>query len=483
MSGPRWSEVRELFESLVDEPPAIARQRLEEVRRTHPDVAGEVASLLDHHGQAGAFLAQAAVLDTGDPAFAPGTQLGAYRIEREIGHGGMGRVYLAVDTRLERRVCLKMVRGEVADTPALRDRLRTEARLAGSISHPGICAVYALEEVEGTLFVVTEFVDGHTLRVEMERQPFGRDALVTTVRELAAALDAAHRKGITHRDLKPENIMRAADGRLKILDFGLARSDGVEGSAVPHATARGVRMGTLPYMAPEQIEGLGADPRTDLFALGVIAYECATGRHPFAAATPLAMSARIIGSEPTPIDDLRPDLPPAVPLAIARCLAKSRDDRMPSAAALLAAIGDGAGPAAASAHGVGWWRIHQVVMIATYLAASMLAWAIKEWDGAAATRWAFLAIGVFAAANGIVRAHLLFTERANRLHLARQRRRTRLPLVSLDATLALLLFWDAVAIANGRPVAAVLIMALAVGIAAAALLIEPATSAAAFGER
>ena len=474
-----WAEVRHLFESLVDEDPDTARRRLEELRATTPEVVAEVTSLLEHHAQAGAFLDEPPAVGVDDDILSPGTMLGVYRIEQEIGSGGMGRVYLATDTRLDRPVSLKMVRGDLAGRPSLRARLRSEARLAASISHPGICSVHALEEVGDTLFLVTEYVEGETLRAVMERGPFSADALAATTRELTSALDAAHRKGITHRDLKPENVMRTTDGRLKILDFGLARAERGGDVATPAVTVPGAIVGTIAYMAPEQIEGQPVDARTDLFALGVILYECAAGSHPFSAPTALATSARILGTSPAPLDQLRPDLPVALASAIMWCLAKSPDERFSSAAALLAAFEGQARPTVSSTPRALWWRVHQVLVIGIYIVATISAWSIKEWDGGSATRWAFLAIGVLVAIAGITRGHLLFTERAHRHRLTDERRRTRL-VVRVDIAAAVLLFLDALTIADGRPVAAVLIMALAVGIAVAALLIEPSTSAAAF---
>jgi hypothetical protein len=476
----RWADVRELFESLVDEDPATTRERLEAIRRAAPDVAAEVEALLGHHAQVGAFLDRPPAIGIDDDILAPGTVLGVYRIEREIGSGGMGRVYLAIDTRLDRPVSLKMVRGDLAGTPGLRARLRSEARLAASISHPGICSVHALEEVGDTLFLVTEYVEGETLRVVMERGTFSADAVASTARELASALDAAHRRGITHRDLKPENIMRTADGRLKILDFGLARAERAD-EAAPVVTLPGAIVGTIAYMAPEQIEGRPVDARTDLFALGIILYECAAGRHPFSAPTALATSARILGTEPAPLAELRPDLPAALASGIMRCLAKSPDERFQSTTALLTALAGHSAPAAAVVmRSVGWWRLHQVVVIGIYVVAATAAWNIKEWDGTRPTRWAFLAIGVLVAIAGITRAHLLFTERAHQHQLANERRRSGTIVRIADIVTAVLLFLDALAIAEGRPVAAVLIMALAVGVAVATLLIEPSTTAAAF---
>jgi hypothetical protein len=476
-----WADVRDAFESLVDENPQAARGRLEALRREAPEVAAEVEALLGHHGQAGAFLDQPPAISTDDDILAPGTELGVYRIEREVGSGGMGRVYLATDTRLGRPVALKMVRGDLAERPNLRARLRSEAQLAASISHPGICSVHALEEVGDTLFLVTEYVEGETLRAVIKRGTFSADAVASTARELASALEAAHRRGITHRDLKPENIMRTTEGRLKILDFGLARAERAGDMAAPAITLPGTVVGTIPYMAPEQIEGRPVDARTDLFALGIILYECASGRHPFSASTALGTSARILETEPTWIAELRPDLPGALVSAIVRCLAKSPDERFQSATALLTALDGHSTPAVAAAmSGVGWWRIHQAVVIGLYIVVGTVAWNIKEWDGTRPTRWTFVTIGVLVAIAGITRAHLLFTERTNRQRLADERRRTGAIVRGADVVTAVLLFLDALAIAEGRPVAAVLIMALAVGVAVATLLIEPSTSAAAF---
>src|SRR5262249_20057341 len=158
-----------------------------------------------------------------DQGLAPGTTVGTYTIRRELGRGGMGRVYLATDARFGRTVALQAPAPHLIQDPAKRERLRREARAAASLSHPGVCTVYALEEIDGELYIATEFVDGHTLRREIEEgRRHARDVLPTAC-DLAVALAAAHAAGVVHRDLKPENVMRTRDGRLKILDFGLAR--------------------------------------------------------------------------------------------------------------------------------------------------------------------------------------------------------------------------------------------------------------------
>jgi hypothetical protein len=483
MNARSWVEVRALFEELIDTPPAVARERLDRVRMEDAELAAEVSSLLEHHADLGGFLEQPPVLagDDDSAVLVPGTLAGTYRIEREIGRGGMGRVYLATDTRLERRVCLKSVRPELADVPGYRERLRREARLAASITHPGICAVHVLEEIDGRLFLVTEYIEGRTLREELRQGQPSATAIDATYVELASALAAAHARGITHGDLKPENIMRAADGRLKVLDFGLARLDRAYDTQT-HGDLTAAFGGTPAYMAPEQIDGARPDPRSDVFALGVVIYECATTMHPFAGPTTLATTARIVGQEARPVEELRSDLRPQVSAAIDRSLRKSPIDRFDSAGMLLEALRADDAVVARPGQRWRWWQFHQAAILVTYLLAAVVAWQMHQWDRATATLWAFLGIGVLAAAGGTLRSHLLFTARQQRARLRTERRRARPAILTADLLLALLLFADAMAIAGGHAVAAVLTMGLATGIAAAVTVIEPSTSAGAFGD-
>src|SRR5947207_1067367 len=225
-----WRSVRDVFEAVLEEDPADPQAWLDK-RGVDSGVRREVLSLLDHHSRAGSFLADPIVdrvpglLEHEEAeALEAGVLVGHYRIEREIGRGAMGRVYLATDTTLGRRVALKALAPHLTGDASHRERLRREARAAASLTHSGICTVYALEEIDGQLFIASELIDGQTLRDEIGRGgPRSPDAVVATARELANALASAHAKGVVHRDLKPENIMRNADGRLKILDFGLAR--------------------------------------------------------------------------------------------------------------------------------------------------------------------------------------------------------------------------------------------------------------------
>ncbi len=252
----------------------------------------------------------------------------------------MGRVYLADDVNLGRPVALKALAPHFTGDSSYRERLRREARAAAGMTHPGICTVHALEEFDGQLFIVSELVEGHTLRDEIGKgQPPDVDAIARTARELADALAAAHASGITHRDFKPENVMRDRSGRLKVLDFGLAyAADSGVLKAGALATMPGVLVGTPAYMAPEQLNGERADARADVFAYGVVVYEYACGTHPFNASTPLGLVARVLESDAPPIAERVHHMPAHVAMVIDRCLRKSAADRFGSATEIVAAL-------------------------------------------------------------------------------------------------------------------------------------------------
>jgi hypothetical protein len=476
-----WSRARDLFERALEEAPGDPLAWLETRGDADTAVRTEVRSLLQHHSRAGDFLAEPVLervpglLD--ERTLEPGTVLGPYTIEREIGAGGMGRVFLARDGRLGRAVALKAVSPALARGGTDRERLRREAQAAAALAHPGICTIYALEELDGDLYIAAEYVEGQTLREEIAagRRPSPGE-LLDDARALASALGSAHAKGLTHRDIKPENVMRGVDGRLKILDFGLARLQ-QGGEAAPRLTQTGAIVGTPAYMAPEQLNGGVVDARADVFALGVLLYELAAGEHPFEAPTPLGMIARVLESEPRPIDAVRPDVPAALARVIARALRKAPAERFPSAGGMLDAL------AVAQPHSSGvsaWWRTHQTTAVGLYFVAAAVAWQLKEWQPGVGTPL-FTVVGVAATIGGVFRGHLLFIERMNRRSFAAERRRADPVTLVVDLIIALALAIDGVMV-QARPLAAVLTIALAIGLALARLLLERSTAAAAFGD-
>jgi aminoglycoside phosphotransferase (APT) family kinase protein len=466
LNSAQWRRVRSLFEASVDRDPASLPEFIASEASDDPAVRDEVLSLLTNHSRAGAFLAQPVaevlpgLLDE-DDALPSGAVVGSYTILRELGRGGMGRVYLATDVRLGRTVALKALAPHLMRDPVQRERLRHEARAAAALTHPGICTVHALEDFGGSLFIATEFIDGHTLRDEIRqgRVP-SQDEVVGTARQLASALAAAHAAGIAHRDLKPENVMRAGDGRLKILDFGLARSKDPAQRAEPtFGTRAGILLGTPGYIAPEQLAGERGDARADVYAFGVLMSEYAFGVHPFATGAPRAV--------------------PVIGAVVAQCLRQSPDERFASAQEIAAALDEHRIMSTGRSRAV-WWRTHQLTIIALYIAASVVAWQIKDRIEMPATVALFIALGAVATIGGVLRGHLVFTEYVNPAGLARERARASRAAGLVDLLFAALLMIDGVIVARVSALQAVFTISLAVGIALAALVLEPATTRATF---
>lgn len=259
-----------------------------------------------------------------------GTLLGRYRVLEPLGEGGMGRVYLAEDPSLGRRVAIKVLPPEFMHDPERRERLLHEARAASALNHPNILTVHDLGEADGALYVAMERVEGCTLREwarGRSRKPY---EVLKLLRQAVAALSVAHQAGLVHRDLKPENIMVRTDGLLKILDFGLARSVS-PGAAARTATMPGTVLGTAPYMSPEQVLGQPAGPSSDLFSLGTILYELLTGKHPFAADTPVETMHRILHESPDPPSRVNRALTADFDFVLAKALSKDPSRRHASA--------------------------------------------------------------------------------------------------------------------------------------------------------
>jgi serine/threonine protein kinase/Tol biopolymer transport system component len=267
-----------------------------------------------------------------------GHKLGPYEIVSMIGAGGMGQVYRARDTRLDRTVAVKILPGGVASGAVLRARFEREARAIAALSHPNICAIHDVGSEDGIEYLVMEYLEGETLADRISRGPLPIQQVLRYGAQIAEALQQAHRSGITHRDLKPGNIMITPAGA-KLLDFGLAKSVQEEVALGSHdaptragpLTSEGTIVGTFQYMSPEQIEGRVLDPRTDIFALGIVLYEMTTGRRPFAAGSSAAVAAAILGSDPPPLRSVQPNAPPALERIIVTALEKRPDDRWQTA--------------------------------------------------------------------------------------------------------------------------------------------------------
>jgi serine/threonine protein kinase/Tol biopolymer transport system component len=285
-----------------------------------------------------ALSAHARAASTTAPALERGNRLGAYEIVALIGAGGMGDVYKARDIRLERNVALKVLRPELAERPDARQRFEREARALSSLNHPHICTLHDVghDDRVPAGYLVMELVAGETLAARLQRSTVPLAEALDYTAQIADALAAAHRHGIVHRDLKPANVMLTAHG-VKLLDFGLAALRRASGPVRGHdagLTADGAILGTLPYMAPEQIQGKTTDERTDIFALGTILYEMLTRRKAFEADNPASVIAAVLEREPPPVAAERDDVPAAIDRVLGRCLAKSADVRWQSAADL-----------------------------------------------------------------------------------------------------------------------------------------------------
>src|SRR6202050_4757925 len=271
-------------------------------------------------------------------ALAAGTKLGPYEIQSLLGAGGMGEVYRARDTRLDRTVAIKILPQGLADTPEVRQRFEREARSVSSLNHPHICALYDVGNQDGIEYLVMEYIEGETLAKRLENGPLANNELLRYAIEVADALDRAHRQGVIHRDLKPGNIMLTKSGA-KLLDFGLAKSSTslatmatVAGSTPSSPlTQEGMIVGTFQYMSPEQVAGQELDSRSDIFSFGAVLYEMVTGQKAFPGKSQLSVASAIVEKDPEPAMVIAPLTPAHLDHAIRRCLAKNRDERWQTA--------------------------------------------------------------------------------------------------------------------------------------------------------
>src|SRR6202167_4545930 len=270
-------------------------------------------------------------------ALAAGTILGQCEIPSPLGAGGMGEVYRAHDTRLNREVAIKVLPESVSSDPERLRRFEQEARAAAALNHPNILAVYQMATHEGVSYMVPELLEGETLRERLRRGAIPLRNAIDYGVQIARGLAAAHEKGIVHRDLKPENLFLTRDGRVKILDFGLAKlalpqtTSTDEKTVTLQGTEPGAVMGTVGYMSPAQVRGQAADHRSDIFAFGTILYEMVTGERTFRKSTSAETMTAILNEDPPPISQVVPNTPPGLQRVVHRCLEKTPEQRFHSA--------------------------------------------------------------------------------------------------------------------------------------------------------
>jgi serine/threonine protein kinase len=402
---------------------------------------------------------------------------------------------------LSRRVALKALSPSINSELTGRERLRLEARAAAALSHPGIATVYALEEVDGSLYMACEYVPGEPLRALLRSGPLPFEQVVDIATQLARALAVAHTNGIIHRDIKPENVMRTPSGVVKVLDFGLARVD--DASQGTRLTQTGTILGTPAYLSPEQAQGRSADFRTDIFALGLLIYELASGVNPFAAKSLTATIARIIEEEPPPLSDVRPDGRTELDDIVSRCLRKDPQERYQLTMEAVADLervqldiqearragtpgSSGSShriaPAGTKARQSWWWEVHQLVISAIYAGMIYPTWYVR---GFIPPPWGFLALlGVLAAAAAAtsLRLHLFFLARNFPLEVPAQQRVSRNRLRLCDAAFSLPLVLVALAIGGSHPEFAMLFVTVAAAALVASFVIEPVTARVGFAD-
>ena len=345
----RWAKVESIYHAALEHDPAERAAFVSNECAGDQELENEVGSLLNFDGQAEAFMPTSALSVAAKTVAASQVtsehepqieDIGPYHLLKLIGEGGTGKVYLAVDTRLDRKVAIKILSVDFTEDLDRVSRFKQEARATSSLNHPNIVTIFEVGETQDRNYIVTEFVEGLILRERLAAAlPRGLDPgeSMSIITQVLQALDAAHRAGIVHRDIKPENIIVRADGLIKVLDFGIAKLDPSQTGSVGHLTTRtGVVMGTAAYMSPEQARGQKVDHRTDIFSVGIVLYEMLCGRKPFEGDTWSDVMAAVLVKDPPPIDSA--GVPVALKQIVERCLEKAADKRFQSASDLTFAL-------------------------------------------------------------------------------------------------------------------------------------------------
>ena len=344
MTPERWHQIDQLFHAALDYEPSQRPDFLVSACGDDEELRLEVASLISSHQEAESFIEKpagdvaAGLLGRHEPGFESGQQINSYRIVRQLGAGGMGEVYLAADGRLGRNVALKILPAKFTFDPQRVHRFEQEARAASALNHPNIITIHEIGRIQSTQFIVTEFVEGQTLRERIQAAPLSTNEALEIAIQVAGALEAAHAAGIAHRDIKPENIMLRADGYVKVLDFGLAKLTEQRGPVDPEAETRaqiktdpGIKMGTVQYMSPEQARGRDIDSRTDLWSLGIVLFEMVSGRVPFQGETPSHVVVSILESEPPELAEPSGELLSELGRIVSKALRKKKEERYQTA--------------------------------------------------------------------------------------------------------------------------------------------------------
>jgi eukaryotic-like serine/threonine-protein kinase len=485
----RWQRMKELFEAVIDKDNAERTAFLDEACGGEPSLRKEVEALLNSHHD-DSFLEKPAyevapeLFESEEASTFIGRKLGMYEITETIGRGGMGIVYLARDTKLERPVAIKMLAPKYTRDEQQRERLRREARAAARLSHPGIATVYSLEECDEGLYMVSEYVRGQTLHQIMAGGPLSFSSLLDIAIQIVRALAAAHEQGIVHRDLKPENIIQSESGIIKILDFGLARVEPKDATASnPKLTKAGMFIGTPAYASPEQLLGSEAHRNTDIFSFGILLYELATGKHPFGTSNSLSTVARILEAETPDLTQMNAAIPKEFDRIVRRCLKKRPEDRYNNTRDLLTELErltEGkSSELKGSSSAFWWWQFHQACAGFGYYGMIYPLWRAKIWldgiEGSLLFFPALVAVGV--SAN--LRLHLWFTSRFYVSELADQRRKVSRWIRCADVLFVLMTAITAIRILSNHAIVATLLMLVAIYSFVAFSLIEPTTTRAA----
>ena len=341
MTPERWQQITNIFEAALEQPTGEREAFVSERCNGDEELRREVEAMLNSHQQASRFIEEPAVnvaarlASNPDGASLVGQLISHYKVLSLVGSGGMGEVYSAEDTRLGRRVALKLLPEDLAKDEQRINRLQQEARTASNLNHPNILTIHEIGQVDSRHFIATEFIDGETLRNRLNREQLELGTVLQIATDIASALAAAHAAGIIHRDIKPENVMIRRDRIVKVLDFGLAKLtqsnsipvDTEAATKVLVNTEPGVVMGTANYMSPEQARGVDVDARTDIWSLGAVLYEMVTGHVPFEGQTPSDVLSLILQKQPPPMTRYASDVPEELERIVTKSLVKDRDDR------------------------------------------------------------------------------------------------------------------------------------------------------------